>query len=205
MKAPAAASAGRALRLLLLAAALAAAQGCREREPLTLRVSAPSQAEFLAWKAQARERMGPALVADFDDAVLEIGRRLRTEGGPGGEAVRAAINGRNLREVLQLGLGYKLRRLELEASTLEMSLRGAGDVQRGRMPGDRGPAQATADLRARQQERLRAAQTEVAAVRTRLSSIREPDGGDKGPWDPSQAPTPVPAEPPAAGAPAPGR
>ena len=202
MKAPAAASAGRALRLLVLAAALAA-QGCREREPLTLRVSASSQAEFLAWKAQARERMGPALVGDFDDAVLEIGRRLRTEGGPGGEAVRAAINGRSLREVLQLGLGYKLRRLELEASTLEMSLRGAGDVQRGRMPGDRGPAQATADLRARQQERLRAAQAEIAAVRARLSSIREPDGRDKGPWDPSRAPTPVPAEPPAAGAHAP--
>ena len=203
MKAPAAACAGLALRILALAAALAPAQGCREREPLTLRVGASSQSAFVAWKAQVRDRMGPALVGEFDDAVLEIGRRLEAEGGPGAAPVLAAIDGRNLREVLRLGLGYKLRRLELEASALEVSLRGPTGARRSPMAGDRGPAQAMADLRARQQERLLAAKAEIAATARRLESLREPDRRDRDPWDPSQAPTPVPAEPPPAGAHAP--
>ena len=191
-----------AFRGLILAAALAAAQSCGERELLTLKVSAASPAALVAWKARARDRMGPRLVGDFDDAVLEIRLRTLVAGRPDDDAARAAINGRSLRQVLQLGLGYKLRRLESEWSTLDRSLRTGS--QRGSMPGDRGTALGGSDLHARQQARLVELKAGIGAIQSRLQAIREPDGRDYDPWDPALAPTPVPAEPPAIGLPAPG-
>lgn len=182
----------------LLAAALAAASGCGRPEPLALRVGAASPAAFAAWRQQVREQAGPRLMSDIDDAVAEIGLRLAEASQPGAadtqDAVLRAIDGHSIRQVLALGLGWKLERLESERATLQRSL--GGWPNRGPLAGERGSGASLSDLHARQLARLKAIDEEIAAARARLQAVREREGGPGNPWDPSQGPTPMPPLPP---------
>jgi len=185
------------LRALALAAALAA-PGCGRQEPLTLRVSAPSPSAFAAWRSGAAGQMGPGLARDFDEAVQEIRLRLAAAGLPEGAADSAAekaIDGRNIRQVLLQGFGWRLKRLEFERSQIERTL-GKADL-RGPMPADHAPEGYLAELRARQEARLTEVTLEITAARARLASARDPEERDgeaqAAPFAPSTAPVPPPA------------
>jgi hypothetical protein len=142
--------------------------------------------------------MGPGLAREFDEAVQEIRLRFAAAGLPEGAAdddARKAIDGRNLRQVLLQGFGWRLERLEFERSQIERAL-GKADL-RGPMPADHAPEGYLAELRARQQARLKEVALEIAAARARLASARDPEERDGGaqpaPFAPSAAPVPPPA------------
>jgi len=186
------------LRPALVLVAALAAPGCGRQEPLNLKVSAPSPSAFAAWRSQAAGTMGPELAREFDDAVQEIRLRLEAVGLPEGAAdddARKAIDGRNIRQVLLQGFGWRLERLEYERSQIERTL-GKADL-RGPMPADHASEGYLSELRARQEARLKEVALEIAAARARLASARDPEERDGGaqaaPFAPSTAPVPPPS------------
>jgi len=171
--------------------------GCAKPAALSFRVSARNHGGYVAWKSTVRTDMGAWLEADFDDAVKEIGLRAQA-GGTTDEAnqeakILALIDGRTVRSVIRTGLGWKLKRLLLEKEMLGNQL-GSSDPNKV-MPWDKWKS-GQDDLHARQRQRLKDIETQIAVAQAKLKTFGDPINDADGPFDPVVAPTPLPPPPP---------
>lgn len=113
----------RVLVFAILATASMMIVGCGSKNPMDLEVKAASADEFSAF----RERVSSQLTADqrtwFDTAVQELKMKAIDEGVKGIEgreqSVRAAMNGKSVRETIVLGWKARIARLEGELKDME--------------------------------------------------------------------------------------
>jgi hypothetical protein len=165
------------LWLLLLSAA-----GCA-RDPLEQVVSARTAGRFAAWRAhvasdgnpEARRRMEEALqeirlnVAGERELKRQMGERVTGGTEQIDDAVRQRVDGRRLREVLQLGYELRVRRLNEELAGLEDAM-----DQNSRLvtrPGDLESKHHLEGLRDRQQVRVESYREGIAAAERELERL----------------------------------
>jgi hypothetical protein len=151
-----------------------AAGGCAPRDPLDTRVSADTYTSFSIFMAKIGERLGPEGTKDLNEAVQEFRFRVMAEGKASGsdavdEAMRQAIDGRTVGEVLRGGLGRELTRLEAERDQLRKSM--AENALMRTRPGDHDSANYLTDLRQRQEVRLQAVSDGIARTRKKLAAL----------------------------------
>jgi hypothetical protein len=172
-----------------VAAACAAAQGCGPQDPLEMTVAADSVVSFSMWKERASDRLGAAQMADFEEALQELRFRTMADGNATGseaveEATLAVIDGRTVRYVLELGLGWELSQLRIEHSQLDFSMRENAWLRIRK--GDTDSAEYLYQLRQRQEARLKAADEKIAVLRRKLVALGLHPGNEE------VAPTPQP-------------
>jgi hypothetical protein len=181
---------------IILAAACAATQGCGPSDPLDLTVKADTYVGFAMWETNARERLDPAQMADFEEAVQEIKYRTMANATKGStetveEAARDAVDGRSVRYVLELGLGWELSRLQGERAELDKAT--SGNAHAYTYPDDTASADYLNSLVKRQQARLREADDKIDAVRRKLVAL-DPAWDQK---ESAQPPSPIAPRKPA--------
>lgn len=98
--------------------------GCTPTPRLERKVPADSPSAFGSWQGRARSQFTPDEWREFEEALQEIKLKLMADNEASGTdnvntAMRAKIDGRTVREVLQLGYSGKLWRLGVERSELE--------------------------------------------------------------------------------------
>jgi hypothetical protein len=187
-------------KILVATAWAAAVQGCGPADPLDMKVDADTYTGFSMWEASARERLEPGQMADFEEAVQEIKYRTMADGTASGtelveEATRNAVNGRSVRYVLELGLGWELSRLQGERAELDKATN--GNAHAYTYPGDTASANYINDLVKRQSARLKAADDKLDVVRKKLFAL-DPELDRKElaqPPSPTPVATPQPSDP----------
>lgn len=172
----------RGLRLTGLALGVLALVAC-QRDPLDRTVSANSPTAFAVWRSGIDSDSGPELRARVNDALLEIrlkiagdreiqrlaGTKVPAVAGSVDDAVRAKVQGRRLREVIQLGYELRVERLTSELAGLQDAMhRNAGLVTR---PGDVESRQHLDGLRDRQAGRVEHYKAELAAAERELKPL----------------------------------
>jgi hypothetical protein len=199
----------RGLCWVLLAAALAGA-GCVRKEPLDMKVRADSPIAYALWLNQVHDSLGRESMDDLDEAIQEIRFKEMAEGKATGSdavdgAMRAAIDGRTLRDVLRFGLGWELYRLEAERAQLDAAMRENAWMRIKK--GDTDAAEYLNDLRRNQEARLKEATAKTAVLRRKLAALdlspSTPPATEVEQAPPVQrtTPTPVPVQPPEDSAP----
>src|SRR5580698_10297562 len=142
----------------IVVAACFAAQGCGPSDPLEMTVDADSLVGFAMWRNKAADRLDPAQMAEFDEAVREIRYKAMTVGTASGteaveEAAREVINGRTARDVMEMGLEWELSRLEAER--WELGTASSGNAHARTKPGDTDSANYLQEIVQRQDARAR--------------------------------------------------
>jgi hypothetical protein len=168
--------------LLLVMIALSAA-GCAPRDPMERIVSVPSTGRLAAWRSHLASDSSAETVRRVEEALQEIrlsiaGERElkrqmgeRVEGGTEAidEAVRQRVNGRRLREVMQLGYELRVRRLKEELAGLEKAM--SKNAQLVTRPGDLESQHHLEGLQQRQQVRVEKYREELAAAERELEPL----------------------------------
>lgn len=167
----------------LAGAALLLVFGACQRDPLERKVSAGTPTAFSVWRSGIDSDSGPDLRRRVQEALTEI--RLKVSGDreierlKGDQAarpasslddeLRARVDGRLLREVVQLGYELRQRRLEAELAGLEEAMRkNANLITR---PGDVESRQHLDGLRDRQQARVDQYRLELVATARELAPL----------------------------------
>jgi hypothetical protein len=161
----------------LFAAVCLALSGCGPSDPLEIKVEGTNQLDHSMWKMKASERLSPEQVADFDEALQEIKFQIMSEGkASGGEAITAAALGKisdlSVREVLGMGLGRKLQRLQDEQDVRLKTIQyNSGIATR---PGDTRSQEYLEEVHDRQVQQLRDEVIEIQRVKGRLAAAGIP-------------------------------
>jgi hypothetical protein len=156
--------------------------GACQRDPLDRKVSAATPTAFSVWRSSVDSDSGPEMRRRVADALLEI--RLKIAGdreqqrltdaetraaGSIDDAVRAKVDGRVLREVVQLGYELRVARLTSELAGLEEAMRkNANLITR---PGDVESRQHLDGLRDRQAARAAQYRADLAAAQRELAPL----------------------------------
>ena len=175
-----------ALRWLAGGAALLMLSAC-QRDPLDRKVSAGTPTAFSVWRSSVDSDSGLEVRRRVADALLEI--RLKIAGdrelqrltdaetrvaGSIDDAVRAKVDGRVLREVVQLGYELRVARLTSELAGLEEAMRkNANLITR---PGDVESRQHLDGLRDRQAARVAQYRSDLAAAERELAPLLAASG-----------------------------
>jgi hypothetical protein len=162
-------------------AALLALSAC-QRDPLDRTVSAATPTAFSVWRSSVDSNSGLETRRRVADALLEI--RLKIAGDRElqrltdaetrvatsvDDALRAQVDGRRLREVVQLGYELRVARLTAELAGLEEAMRkNANLITR---PGDVASRQHLDGLRDRQAARVAQYRTDLAAAERELAPL----------------------------------
>jgi hypothetical protein len=170
------------MQRLLAILALLILTGCA-RDPAEQVVSVPTAVRFATWRShlasdsslELRRRVELALqeIRMKEAAEREIRRGLGEKVAGSvvelDEAVRRRVDGRRLREVIQLGFELRLRRLKEELAGLEDAVKGnAGLVTR---PGDVDSKHHLEGLRDRQLQRVESYRADIAATERALEPL----------------------------------
>ena len=168
-------------RILVWPVVLVAA-GCT-RDPLERTVDVPTSSRMAAWRAHIGSDSGADTRRRVEEALNEIrlnatgerelkramGERVASGTDAIDEAVRQRVDGRPLREVVQLGYELRVRRLKEEMVGLEDAMsKNALLVTR---PGDVDSKQHLEGLRDRQAARLAKYREELAAAEKELEPL----------------------------------
>ncbi len=174
----------------LLAGVLGVGSGCAPVEPIEQKVSARSPLAFSAWQTRFAAGVSPAERARFEAALQEIRLRIMadreaTGSDPISEALRAKINGRPVREVLQLALELSLAKLLAEHAALNTVIRQNAMLQT--RDGDKPSEDYLVEFHRKQTARLEKLEEEIEASQSELEPLMKKTG---------RSVLPAPAEPP---------
>lgn len=178
-------------RLLFAIAILLALSGCGPSDPLDHTVSASSPARFAAWRAHVMSDGGVETRKHVDEALQEIrmsitgerelkrqrGERVASGSEEIDEAVRQRVDGRTLRQVVQLGYELRVRRLKEELAGLENAM--SKNAQLVTRPGDLESKQHLEGLRDRQLVRVEKYREDLAAAERELMQLQANAGPAK--------------------------
>jgi hypothetical protein len=157
--------------------------GCQRADSLDRKVSAGTPSAFAAWRAHITSDSSAETRRRVDEALHEIRlkfagdremKRVLGEPVPAGtdsidEAVRERVNGRALREVVQLGYELRVRRLTAELATLEDAM--GKNAQLVTRPGDVESKHHLEGLRDRQLVRLEKYREDIAKAERELAPL----------------------------------
>jgi hypothetical protein len=162
----------RLLGVLCLGAA--AVSGCSERDPKVAPITASDASALGRWRIKASGDFTREEWREFEAALQEIRFGIMAErAATGSSAIEAAlhrrIDGKTFREVLILANESKLARLGPLRD--EMLRAREGNALLVTKPGDGSSARYLAELRDRQETRLKATLAEIDAARKRLAEL----------------------------------
>jgi hypothetical protein len=159
--------------------------GCT-RDPLDKTVLAKKQSDYESWRASIASDSGPDLRRRVEEAMQEIRMKAaadltRGKTGQGAvavpaidEAMRKEIDGRPVREVLQLGYEYRVQRLKKELAEFESAMK--ENAQLTTKPGDLESKHYLEALRSRQTARLEKYREELTAAERELEPLMKASG-----------------------------
>jgi hypothetical protein len=171
----------------MAAAVFVSLAGC-QRDPLEKTISAETPRAFATWQARFASDSNPEIRVRFNEALQEIRLKItgdrelnRAMGKPDSssgmtvdEALAAKVNGRPLRDVLQLGYELRVARLTSELRGLEDAMRkNEGLVTR---PGDLESKHHLEGLRDRQQARIDKYRKDIAAAEKEVAPLKQASG-----------------------------
>jgi len=156
---------------------------CAARDPLERVISVPTTGRLAAWRSHAASDYNVDTLRRIEEALQEIRlgvagerelkRQLgeKVEGGVGflDESVRQRVDGRRLREVLQLGYELRVRRLQEELVGLEDAMK--KNSQLVTRPGDLESKHHLEGLQDRQRVRVEKYRADLTAAEKELSSL----------------------------------
>jgi hypothetical protein len=162
--------------------------GCAPRDPLERGIHVPTVNRLAAWRSHAASDYNVDRVRRIEEALQEIRlsisgeqelKRQMGEHVAGGtdaidEAVRVRVDGRKLREVLQLGYELRVRRLKEELVGLEDAM--SKNAQLVTRPGDLESKHHLEGLRDRQSVRVEKYQADIAAAESYLAPLIQKSG-----------------------------
>ena len=175
-----------AIRWLAGVFALLALGAC-QRDPLDRKVSAATPTAFSVWRSSVDRDSGVELRRRVADALLEIRLKIASDrelrrmtdaearvATSIDDAVRAKVDGRLLRDVVQLGYELRVARLTSELAGLEESMRkNANLITR---PDDVESRRHLDGLRDRQAARVDQYRSDLAAAERELASLLATSG-----------------------------
>ncbi len=157
--------------------------GCAPSDPLERTVAVPTPVRFAAWRSHVGSDAGVELRRRIDETLQEIRskvvaerelKRALGEATVSGteiieETVRTRVDGRPLREVLQLGYELRVRRLKEELVGLEDAVK--KNDQLVTRPGDYASKHHLEELRGRQIIRVEKYRADIAAAERELAPL----------------------------------
>jgi hypothetical protein len=178
-------------RALSILALVLGVVGCAPGDPLDRFVSARTSDRFATWRAHITSDSSVEIRQRVEEALQEIRLNLTGErelkrqlGEPvmsGTEsiddALRQRVDGRRLREVLQLGYALRVRRLKEELAGLEDAVN--KNTQLVTRPGDLDSKHHLEGLRQRQLVRVEKYRADLAAAERELASLAQSQAGAK--------------------------
>lgn len=183
--------------LVSFALALAFALAACQRDPLDARISAASQPAYENWRG-ALAGSGADVRRRAEEALAEVRTKvsadlLRGKTGQGSvapavidEAFRKEIDGRPLREVIQLGYELRVARLTIELEGLLDSMKENATLTTRR--GDWESKQHLEALQGRQNARVEKYREDIAAAERELEPLKKASGKSMLPAAKSSAP-----------------
>jgi len=164
--------------------------GCTPTEPAEQKINAKSPLAFNAWQTRFASRLSPGERARFESALQEIRLRIMadreaTGSDPISDALRTKIDGRPVREVLQLAVELRLARLLAEHAALNTVMRQNAMLQT--RDGDKASEDYLVDFHRKQTARLEKLEAEIEASQGELEPLMKKTG---------RSVLPEPAEPP---------
>ena len=159
--------------LLTFACLCVVCDGCTRVDPQHALIAAEDGPAFAAWQRKVVSEFPAALRQEFADAVQEIRFHLGAQPGvTGRDAVEAAlcqrIDGHTVTEVLLLGDGFKLSRLEADRVQLQRVTNANAHLVT--KPDDRAAANQLEQLRAQQQKRLDGIDADIRQAKARIAA-----------------------------------
>jgi hypothetical protein len=162
--------------------------GCGPRDPLERVINVPTVNRLATWRSHAASDYHVETVRRIEEALQEIRlaitgeqelKRQMGERVTGGveaidDAVRQRVDGRTLREVLQLGYELRVRRLNEELTGLEDAM--SKNAQLVTRPGDLESKHHLEGLRDRQGVRVENYRADIATAERHLAPLREKTG-----------------------------
>ncbi|MBI5693531.1 MAG: hypothetical protein HZC55_25935 [Verrucomicrobia bacterium] len=152
---------------------------CQPSDPLEVRVSAATPVAFAMWQSRQFSEGRAPLRKDFDFACQEIRLKIMADREASGSepvdrALREKIDGRPVREVLQLGWESRLWRLYPEYAELERVI--AVNAALETRPGDTLSARHLRDTHVAHVTRLERVRGEIAAAERALAPLVQKTG-----------------------------
>ena len=162
--------------------------GCGSSDPLERLIDVPTVNRLASWRSHVASDYNVETVKRIEEALQEIRLAITGEqelkrqmgekvtGGSDaiGEAVRQRVDGRTLREVLQLGYEFRVRRLKEELAGLEDAM--SKNAQLVTRPGDLESKHHLEGLRDRQAVRVENYRAELAAAERHLAPLIQKTG-----------------------------
>ncbi len=152
---------------------LIAFAGCRPSlPPLDRAVAADSPRALTQWRLKNRDALTPQQWKEFDGSIQEINYSVMVERRATGstaieEEVLRTIQGRTVRDVVDLGWSSKLARLEAEKAQLETDIKFNSRLKT--KPGDDASAEHLASARRMQADRLTRITKDIADIQQILN------------------------------------
>jgi len=157
--------------------------GCSPRDPLERVVSVPNASRFAAWRSHVASDSGAENRRRVEEALNEIrlnvtgerelkramGERVAAGTEVIDEAIRQRVDGRPLREVVQIGYELRVRRLKEEMVGLADAM--SKNAQLVTRPGDVDSKHHLEGLRDRQATRLEKYREDLAAAEKELAPL----------------------------------
>lgn len=158
---------------------LALLAGCAPTDPIEERVRAKSPLAFNTWQSRFASRLDAGERARFEAALQEIRLKIMadreaTGSDPISEALRAKIDGRPVREVLQLGLELRLARLLQEHAALNTVMRQNAMLQT--RDGDKASEEYLVNFHQKQAARLEKLEAEIEATQREVEPLLKTTG-----------------------------
>jgi hypothetical protein len=188
-------SAGKAALLASLAGAGLALAACAPKDPLDGIVRADTSVGLAMWESDARGRLDPATMAAIEESLQQLRFRAMADEAASGrdaieEVVLSEVDGRSVRYVVELGLGWELKNLRAERGVLDGAM--ATNARLRTREGDTDSARYLREVRDNQSASLRQMDDRVEALRRKLVALDPVLANDEGPPSPSPSPSPDP-------------
>ncbi len=153
--------------------------GCAPIEPSEQKINAKSPLAFNAWQTRFAGRLNPGERARFEAALQEIrlqimADREATGSDPISDALREKIDGRPVREVLQLAVEFRLARLLAEHAALNSVMRQNAMLQT--RDGDKASEDYLVNFHRKQTARMEKLEAEIEAAHRELEPLMKKTG-----------------------------
>ncbi|MGH8273822.1 MAG: hypothetical protein ACRES9_06160 [Gammaproteobacteria bacterium] len=152
--------------------ALAALIGCSGSDPLDQKVDAGSAHDFAMWRQRESDRLTNQQGDALNNAIDALKLKAQAQGATGDaidENLRKDIDGKTVREVMQLGYSWKLATLDEQRSYVDSFLKQNADLTT--KPGDTASADYLATRRDEQTARRRALDLQISELTEEIKAL----------------------------------
>ncbi|HVU35366.1 MAG TPA: hypothetical protein VHE61_18155 [Opitutaceae bacterium] len=156
----------------LLLAAVAVLAGCSQGNPLDDHADAGTPHDYAMWHQRESDRLTVPQSQALDTAIEQLKLKAQAGGAKGDaidDAMRKEINGKTVREVLQLGYSWGLATLEEQRTYVDQFIKQNAELTT--KPGDTASADYLAERRDEQTSRRRQLDQQISDLEDQMKSL----------------------------------